>query len=1065
MKTLFESDVEQLTVELFEQQGYFYLTPEEQENERGDLSEVILKSRLRDNLERLNPYIPHETIDFVCKQIINIPAFNQIADNETFHNLLTEGVPVEFMYDGETVYKTVKIIDFENIYDNEFVVCNQFTVTENNYTKRPDIVLFVNGIPLVVIELKNPADENAKIDKAFTQLQNYKNSITGLFSYNCIMVISDGLDAKAGTISSEYSRFISWKTSDGTKEDKLTIPQIITLIKGMLNKTTLLDLVNRFIVFETTKSTDTQTGIITVTSIKKIASYHQYYAVNRAVESTIRAAYLSNTTKYVANEAPELYGVASVTTQIKGDKKAGVVWHTQGSGKSLTMVFYTGKIVLALDNPTIVVLTDRNDLDGQLFDTFTGCKKLLRNIPVQAEDRNHLKLLLKVAAGGIVFTTIQKFFPANGNGIYDLLSNRKNIVVIADEAHRSQYGFAAKNVYNKNGVSTTYGFAKYLRDALPNASFIGFTGTPIESTDISTPAVFGNYIDIYDIEKSVLDGATVRIYYESRLAKIHLKEAERKTIDEEVEAIAEDDENSILEDAKSKWAQLEAVVGHKERIKEVAADIVSHFEKRQEVFEGKGMIVCMSRRIAVELYDEIIKIHPAWHNTDKNKGMIKVVMTTSSSDPESWQPHQTTKQDRRDLGTRFKDNSDPLKLVIVRDMWLTGFDVPCLHTMYVDKPMRGHSLMQAIARVNRVYKDKPGGLIVDYIGIAADLKKALVTYTVSGGMGHPVLDQEKAVRIMLEKYEIVTQIFADFNYKAFLTANTGRKLEIILEAQEYILGINEGKERFIKQVVLLSKVFALSVPNEKAMKIKEEVGFFQAVKARLVKYEPNEKGKSNIEIETAIRQIVDKAIAGDGIIDVFDAAGIKKPDISILSDEFLQEVKNMQRKNIALELLKKILNDEIKLRSKKNLIQSRKFSEMLENSIRKYQNNLLTAVQIIDELINLAKNIKEEESKYKKYNLSEEEFAFYGALAENKSAKEVLGDEQLRVITVEVYKSVKGNATIDWKLKESVRARLRRDVKRVLKKYGYPPDMQLAATENILKQAEQLADIWAGEED
>jgi type I restriction enzyme R subunit len=775
----------------------------------------------------------------------------------------------------------------------------------------------------------------------------------------------------------------------------------------------------------------------------------------------------------LSKDPPEKYGLRSTGSQPAGDCRAGVVWHTQGSGKSLIMVFYAGKIVLALNNPTIVVMTDRNDLDDQLFDTFANCKQLLRQKPVQAQDREHLKKLLKVAGGGIVFTTIQKFFPEDGSDSFDLLSSRQNIVVIADEAHRSQYGFKAKTIYEKDGkgARTNYGFAKYLRDALPKASFIGFTGTPIEKEDASTPAVFGNYIDVYDISRAVEDGATVRIYYESRLAKVHLKPEEQAKIDEEVEAITEGEESTRLhqgydgqaaaEKAKAKWAQLEAIVGHRDRLRAVAVDIVDHFEKRQEAFEGKAMIVCMSRRIAVELYDEIIKIKPNWHDDDKDKGAVKIIMTSSSSDPESWQKHNTSKQDRRNIGDRFKDVSDPLKMVIVRDMWLTGFDVPCLHTMYVDKPMRGHNLMQAIARVNRVFKDKPGGLVVDYIGIASDLKRALVTYTENGGQGSPTLDQDEAVAAMLEKYEIVAQMFAQFDYKKYFSADTQKKLITILEAQEYILSLVEGKNRFTKQVVLLSKAFALSVPNLRALEIKDEVGFFQAVKARLVKFEPTGTGKSDQEIETAIRQIVDKAVVSEDVVDVFDAAGIKKPDISILSDDFLEEIKGMERKNLALELLKKILNDEIKTRIRKNFIQSKKLSEMLENAIKKYQNNLLTTAQVIEELIKLAKDIKQTDKRGEELNLSEYEIAFYDALANNDSAVKVLGNETLRDLARVLVEKVKSNTSIDWTLKESVQSRLRVIVKRTLKKFGYPPDEQLLATENILKQAALLADDWA----
>jgi type I restriction enzyme R subunit len=726
------------------------------------------------------------------------------------------------------------------------------------------------------------------------------------------------------------------------------------------------------------------------------------------------------------------------------------------------MVFYAGKMVLHLNNPTIIVLTDRNDLDQQLFDTFANCKQLLRQEPVKAEDREHLKSLLKVAGGGIVFTTIQKFFPQERAEKYDLLSERKNIIVIADEAHRSQYGFAARTIYEKNGagVRTAYGFAKYLRDAVPNASFIGFTGTPIETEDADTQRIFGNYIDVYDISQSVQDQATVKIYYESRLVQVHLKQDEKAQMDAEEAEITEGEESTATEKAKAKWAQLEAIVGHKERLKVIAGDILSHFEKRLEALEGKAMIVCMSRRIAVELYAEIIKLRPEWHNADLDKGAIKVVMTSTSSDPESWQMHHTNKDNRKEIAARFKDTGDPLKLVLVRDMWLTGFDVPCLHTMYVDKPMRGHTLMQAIARVNRVFKDKQGGLIVDYIGIASDLKAALAVYTSSGGKGAPTLNQEDAVAAMLEKYEVVAQMFDKFDYKKYFTANTQEKLVLILEAQEYVLGLKDGKNRFTKEVTLLSQAFALSVPHLKAMEIKDEIGFFQAVKARLVKFEPAGRGKSDAEIETAIKQIVDKAVVSEGIVDIFDAAGIKKPDISILSDEFMEEVKSMKRKNLAFELLKKILNDEINSRTRKNRIQSKKLSEMLENSIRKYQNNLLSTAQVIEELIRLAKEIREADKRGESMGLSDEELAFYDALANNESAKDVLGDGTLRELSRVLVKKVKENTSIDWTLKESVQAKLRVIVRRILRQFGYPPDMQLLATENVLKQAEDMADEW-----
>ncbi len=1060
MTALCESDVEQLVVELLEKQGYVYLSPEEQARERGDLSEVFLRGRLKTAIDNINPQIPNVAKEQAVREVLNLPHQTLIENNEVFHRMLTDGVGVEYQKDGDTVGEKVWLIDFENPLNNDLLVCNQFTVVENRVARRPDVVLLVNGLPLVVMELKNPTDENATVEKAFTQLQNYKQAISGLFSYNGVLVASDGLDAKAGSLTADWSRFMAWKTVDGIREDTSATPQIETLIKGMLRPDVLLDLVRHFTVFEKAKKEDPKTGLTRVETVKKIAAYHQYHAVNRAVESTIRA--LAKTSEKTA-EDPAAYGLPTTNTQKPGDRRAGVVWHTQGSGKSFSMVCYAGKLIVdpRMENPTLVVLTDRNDLDGQLFDIFAGSKQVLQQDPVQANSRAHVKQLLKTAGGGIVFATIQKFSPEDAGENFELLSERKNIVVIADEAHRSQYGFGAKTLVKDGGVFTKYGFAKYLRDALPNASFVGFTGTPIEKEDASTPAVFGNYIDVYDIEQAVQDGATVRIYYESRLAHVHLKAEEKEKLDAEVEQITENEESTATDKAKAKWTQLEAIVGHKDRVNVVARDIVRHFEERQEVFEGKGMIVAMSRRIAVELYDAMITIRPEWHDSDQHKGAVKVIMTSSASDPGNWQLHNTTRQERKELGNRLKDPGDPLQFVIVRDMWLTGFDAPCLHTMYVDKPMRGHNLMQAIARVNRVYKDKPGGLIVDYIGIASDLKQALASYTGSGGKGAPAFDQSEAIAAMMEKYEIVAQMFHGFDYKRYFSTGTKEKMTVILEAQEHILGLEDGKSRFTKQVGLLSRAFALSVPSLPAMGIKDEVGLFQAVKARLTKFEPTGTGRSDAEIETAIRQIVDKAVVVDGVIDIFDAAGIKKPDISILSDEFLEEVRDMKRKNLALELLRKILDDEIKTRTKKNFIQSKKLSDMLDAAIKKYQNKLLTAAQVIEELIRIAKEIKASDGRGSDLGLTEDEVAFYDALAVNKSAKEVMGDETLRELARILVEKVKANTTIDWTIKESVQAKLRVIVKRVLREYGYPPDKQKLATENILKQAELFVDSWS----
>ncbi len=1068
MASLYESDVEQLAIELLENQGYRYLSPEKQETERQNLSDVVLRGRLKTAIDSLNPTIPAKVREQALRQVVAFSGQNLIESNEAFYQMLIERVAEEYQKNGETVGAKVRLIDFDNPLNNNFVVCNQFTVTENNpvsgygtgITKRPDVVIFINGLPLVVIELKNPTDENATVQKAFDQLQTYKQVIPSLFCYNGVLVASDGLDTRAGSLTSGWSRFMAWKTVDGKMEDPSTTPQIKTLIRGMLRPDVLLDLIRHFTVFEKTKTEDASTRLIRIETVKKIAAYHQYHAVKEAVKSTIRASYGKK-----IEEDPEAYGLPGVKSQPKGDRKAGVVWHTQGSGKSLSMVFYAGLLVVntEMKNPTIVVITDRNDLDDQLFGAFVAGKNLLRQEPRQAESRSDLKQLLKTAGGGVVFSTIQKFLPEDGSENFELLSDRTNIVVIADEAHRSQYGFGAKTFFIKDGVKTNYGFAKYLRDALPDASFIGFTGTPIEKEDASTPAVFGHYIDVYDIEQAVEDGATVPVYYESRLVEVHLKEEEKEELDAEVEGITENEEATATEKAKAKWTRQEAIIGHKDRRKTVVADILKHFEARREVFAGKAMIVATSRRIAVAMYDELTALRPDWHDDNKIKGAIKVIMTSSSSDPVEWQKHSTTKQERKTLRERFQDPADPLHLVIVRDMWLTGFDAPCLDTIYVDKIMRGHNLMQAIARVNRVYKDKPGGLVTDYIGIASDLKRALVSYTKNDGKGTPAFEQEKAIEKMLEKYDVVAGMFDKFDYKQYFSAGTGEKMTLILEAEEYILGLKDGKERLTKEVALLSKAFALSVPDPRAMEIKADVGFFQAIKARLTKFEPEGSGKSAVEVETAIRQIVDKAVVVDEVIDIFDAAGIKKPDISILSDDFLKEIQGMKRKNLALELLKKILNDEVKTRTKKNLAQSRKFSEMLEEAIRKYQNNLLTTAQVIDELINIAREIKVSDERAGDMGLSEDEVAFYDALAMNESAKEVMSDETLRELAQILVANVKKNTSIDWTIKESVRAKLRTVVKRLLKKYGYPPDKQKLATENILKQAEFFADEWSVE--
>ncbi|MEN7550086.1 type I restriction endonuclease subunit R [Rapidithrix thailandica] len=1075
MTRITENTIEDFAIKLLEGLGYEYIyapsIAHDGENpERSSYEEILLTNRMVEAVRRINPNVPLAAQEEAIKEIQRIHSPELLTNNENFHRLLTEGIQVSYQKDGQQRGDLVWLIDFNTPENNDFIVANQFTVVEDGVNKRPDVILFVNGIPLVVIELKNAVDENATIRSAFRQIETYKAVIPSLFTYNAFTVISDGLEARSGTLSSGMSRFMAWKSADGKEEASHLVSQMETLIKGMLNKETLLDLIRHFIVFEKSKKEDTETGVTTISTIKKLAAYHQFYAVNRAVESAMRATGYNvekETPTSMVMESPENYGVAGVKSQPSGDRKGGVVWHTQGSGKSLSMVFFTGKIVLALDNPTVVVITDRNDLDDQLFDTFVASTQLLRQEPKQIENRNDLKEKLKVASGGVIFTTIQKFSPEEGN-VYETLSERENIVVIADEAHRTQYGFKAKTVDDKDeqgnviGKKTVYGFAKYMRDALPNATYIGFTGTPIESTDVNTPAVFGNYIDVYDIAQAVEDGATVRIYYESRLAKVKLTEEGKKIIEEheDFEKLIEWENpefSNATQRAKAKWTRLEALIGSENRIKNIANDIIQHFGQRQEVFEGKGMIVTMSRRIAADLYEEIVKLKPEWHSADLDKGAIKVVMTSSSSDGPKIAKHHTTKQQRRTLAERMKDPDDELKLVIVRDMWLTGFDAPSMHSLYIDKPMKGHNLMQAIARVNRVYKDKPGGLVVDYLGIASDLKKALSFYSDAGGKGDPTIVQEQAVELMLEKLEVVSQMFSGFPYEDYFQAETGQKLSMILAAEEHILGLEDGKKRYINEVTALSKAFAIAVPHEQAMDVKDEVSFFQAVKARLVKFDGTGSGRTDEEIESTIRQVIDQALVSEQVIDVFDAAGIKKPDISILSEDFLMELKGMKHKNVALEVLKKLLNDEIKARSKKNLVKSQSLKEMLENSIKKYHNKILTAAEVMDELIKLSKEIVNIDSEAQKLGLSDFEYAFYTAVANNDSAKQLMQQDKLRELAVILTEQVKQNASIDWTIKESVRAKLKVIIKRTLRQYGYPPDMQKLATETVLKQAEMIA--------
>jgi type I restriction enzyme R subunit len=1055
----YESDIEQLALEILKDEHDYKILygPDISEGEQKEREyvEVILQDRLKKAVDAINEDIPSDAREEAVKKVMRSFSVSLMDNNKAFHRMLTEGVDVKFnIGEGKSRTDKVWLIDFTNPESNEFLAVNQFTVTENHNNKRPDIVLFINGLPLVVIELKNPVDENADVKAAFNQLQTYKQLIPSLFSYSAFLIASDGWFAKVGTITSDYSRFMEWKTSDSeTIVDANIEPELEPMIKGLLSKKTLLDVIRHFIVFEESKEK----------TLKKIAAYHQYYAVNKAIESTVRA---TAQTAPMVKENPENYGFPSVRDQAPGDKRAGVIWHTQGSGKSLSMVFYAGKLVLteAMNNPTIVVLTDRNDLDQQLFETFASCQQLIRQTPQQAVNRDDLKKLLSVSSGGVVFTTIQKFLPEDAGEKYPLLSDRKNIVVIADEAHRSQYDFID-------------GFARHMRDALPNASFIGFTGTPIEKEDKNTQAVFGNYIDVYDIQQAVEDGATVRIFYESRLARIELSDEEHKVLDEKVEEVTEGDELSERQIRFARWTSKEAVVGSEQRLKQVAADMVNHFEQRLSAAEGKAMFVCMSRRICVALHNEIIKLRPHWYDPADDKGAIKVIMTGSASDPLDWQEHIRNKPRRIKIGDRLKDPKDSLKMIIVRDMLLTGYDAPCLHTLYVDKPMNGHNLMQAIARVNRVFGDKEGGLVVDYIGIAQDLKKALAIYTENKGRGKLAFDQEEAVAKMQELYEIVVDMFHGFEYRKYFNLEPREKLNFILDAANYIAELSEekdgqkfhnGKIRFKENVTKLQKAFGISVPHPKALSIRDDLAFFQAIKSRFAKLDEQTKKRSDEDIETAIRQIINDAIISKDVIDVFDAAGLQKPDISILSDEFLAEVQGMPRKSLALELLKRLLNDEIKSRAKTNLVQGKKFSVLLAEAVKRYQNGLVDSAQVIEELIKLARDIREADKRGEKLNLRTDELAFYDALADNPKAETVLGDQILKNIAHELVDSVRKNTSIDWQIKESVQAKLRVLVKRILRKHKYPPDdpetgEYTTSVKKVLDQAELLADYWVSD--
>ncbi|MFO0773208.1 MAG: type I restriction endonuclease subunit R [Nitrospiraceae bacterium] len=1012
--------------------------------------DTILERRLREALVRLNPDLPPDAIEDAFRKLTRTDAATLIERNRAVHRMLVDGVNVEYRRkDGSIAGAQARVLDYETLDKNDWLAVNQFTVSEGRHTRRPDVVLFVNGLPLAVIELKNPADEDATIWSAYQQLQTYQAQIPSFFSTNAALIVSDGVQARIGTLGAGKEWFKPWRTIGGREDAPSKLTELQVILEGVFEKQRFLNLVRHFIAFE-----DEGHGKL----IKKMAGYHQFHAVNVALEETLRAA--RQAAEHQAAEPLGHYTSGHQPGGEPGDRRVGVVWHTQGSGKSLTMAFYAGRVILhpTMANPTIVVLTDRNDLDDQLFGTFAQCRDLLRQDPVQATDRADLRAKLSVASGGVVFTTIQKFFPEERGDRHPVLSDRRNIVVIADEAHRSQYDFID-------------GFARHMRDALPNASFIGFTGTPIEKTDANTRAVFGDYISIYDIQRAVIDKATVPIYYESRLAKLALNASERPKIDPKFEEATEGEEVERKEKLKTKWAQLEAVVGSENRVKLIARDLVDHLEDRLAAMQGKAMVVCMSRRICVELYREIAALRPQWHAEADDQGVMKVIMTGSASDPIEWQGHIRNKKRREDMALRFRAPQDPFRLVIVRDMWLTGFDAPSLHTMYVDKPMRGHGLMQTIARVNRVFKDKPGGLVVDYLGLADELKQALAVYTESGGTGKTAIDQAEAVAVMLEKYEVCRGLFGSyttstgmvprFDWSPWMTGKPQERLSVLPAAQEHILKQHDGKARLLRAVNDLSQAFALAVPHEETFRIRDDVGFFQAVRAVLAKNSQGEQ-KTDEELDHAIRQIISKAVVSEEIVDIFAAAGLKKPDLSILSDEFLAEVRGMPHKNLAVELLRKLLSGEIKVRSRKNVVQSKSFAKMLEQAVRKYQNRAIEAAQVIEVMIGLAKDMRHAHTRGEQLGLTEEETAFYDALETNDSAVKVLGDDTLRTIAREVADAVRKNVTIDWTVRENVRAQLRVIVKRILRKHGYPPDKQEKATQTVLEQAEVLCDDALG---
>lgn len=1030
-----EDDLEQVALEWLESLDYDYkkgnevsmtgLTPERKSDK-----DVVLHERLEKALKKINSKIHPRFIQKAIHELTLEKSPNLLENNLTFHENLINGIEIEDYDDeGQSIVEIVKIVDFEHPQNNDFLAVNQLTVVNGDYTKRPDIVLFINGLPIVVVELKNSTNETVGVEDGYHQLETYKMRIPQLFTFNEVLITSDGINTKAGSLTANYDRFMTWRSKDGETESSSSLASLDVLIHGMLNPETLLDLIRYFVLFQNDGK-----GHIS----KILAAYHQYYAVNKTVDRALLAS------------------------SGQGDGKGGVIWHTQGSGKSLTMVFFSGKLIQMLNNPTLVVVTDRNDLDNQLYSTFVKSKGrsgkgLLRQTPKQAETRKELKSLLSVESGGIVFTTMQKFEPEQNETTMAALTERKNVIVMADEAHRTQYGFNAK--YDDKGKGIKYGYAKYLRDALPNATFVGFTGTPVASTDKNTQMVFGNYIDVYDMTQAVADGSTVKIYYESRVIPLNLPQ--NLDLDEAYNDITEDQEEDVKQRLKSKWSRIEALAGAKPRVEALAKDIIQHFETRQQAMKGKGMIVTMSRRIAVDLYDEIIRLKPEWHSDDDDKGVIKVVMTGSSSDPASFQRHIGPKKRRNLLEKRMKDVNDELQLVIVRDMWLTGFDVPSMHTMYIDKPMKGHNLMQAIARVNRVFKDKPGGLIVDYVGIAESLKEALKEYTESD-QAQTAIDTDKAVELMLLKYDVIQDMLYNLDYSKFNSDKKSERYYTISNTMDYVIGLGEDeRQRFIKTVTELGKAFALCATEPTAQELNDEIAFFKAVKAGLVKLlQPPKEGKTRktpTEVEAEINQLVSQSVVTEDVIDIYQTLGLEQPDLSILSDDFLKDVEGLKQKNVAVELLNRLLKGQVNSLMKTNVTVSKRFSEMLGNSINKYNSRSIETSKVIEELIQLAKDIKQEQQQGNELGLNSDEIAFYDALASHETAKEAMGDKELRAIAHELTKTVKENMGVDWSKRDSAKAKMRVAVRRLLKKYGYPPDLQKMAVEQVVEQAELMA--------